>query len=81
MSDMTMVERVARAIYEGRNGPGCMAWSRHSNEHRRPYLADARAAIEAMRVQTPPNVVGTPGRGHDFVDFVDGKLDEVGSTT
>lgn len=49
---MTMVERVARAIYEGRNGPRCMAWSRHSNEHRRPYIDDARAAIEAMREPT-----------------------------
>lgn len=49
-----MVERVARAIYEGRNGAGCVPWSRRSGDHKAPYLADARAAIEAMR-DTGPN--------------------------
>lgn len=45
----TMLERVARAIYEGRNGAGCVPWSRRPKAHRAPYLSDARAAIEAMR--------------------------------
>jgi hypothetical protein len=43
-----MIERVARAIYENRNGPGCYPWGNRTKAHRAPYLADARAAIEAM---------------------------------
>ena len=46
---MSKVEEVARAIYEGRNGHGCKAWSRLSKAHQEPYLSDARAAIKAMR--------------------------------
>lgn len=42
-----MVERVARTIYEQRNGYGCVPWSRRDHAHKAPYLADARAAIEA----------------------------------
>lgn len=49
---MTMVERVARAIYEKRNGAGCKPWSIQTNAHRAPYLDDAKAAIEAMRKPT-----------------------------
>lgn len=45
----TMIERVARAIYEGRCGRGCKHWRRLLASHRAPYFADARAAIEAMR--------------------------------
>jgi hypothetical protein len=45
-----MVERVAKAIYEKRNGTGCVPWSRRPQAHRDPYLADASAAIEAMRM-------------------------------
>lgn len=52
MQEMTMVERVARAIYEGRNGRGCAPWSRQSNSHKSPYLGDARASIEALREPT-----------------------------
>lgn len=49
MSDKPdMVERVARAIYEGRNGPKCAPWSNLPKGHTDPYRADARAAIEAM---------------------------------
>jgi hypothetical protein len=44
----TMVERVAKAIYEKRNGPGCYPWGNRTKGHKAPYLADARAAIEAM---------------------------------
>ncbi len=43
------VEEVARAIYEHRNGTGCMPWSRRDAAHRRPYLADAVAAIDRLR--------------------------------
>lgn len=48
----SMVEQVARAIYEGRNGRGCVPWGRLPHAHRAPYLADARVAIEAMREPT-----------------------------
>lgn len=47
MTEM-MPQKVARAIYEGRNGRGCTPWSRLSVVHQAPYLADARAAIGAM---------------------------------
>jgi len=43
-----MVERVARSVYEKRNGHGCTPWSRLPNAHKEPYFGDARAAIEAM---------------------------------
>lgn len=41
-------ETVARAIYEARNGAGCKPWSRQSDAHKAPYLADADAALLAM---------------------------------
>lgn len=45
----TMVERVARAIYEKRNGAGAIPWSRRDKSHKAPYLTDARAAIEIIQ--------------------------------
>lgn len=48
----TMIERVAQAIYEDRNGRGCIPWNRLPAAHKAPYLSDARAAIEAMREPT-----------------------------
>lgn len=47
-----MGSRVAAAIYQGRNGRGCRAWASLPAAHKDPYLADARAAIEAMRTPT-----------------------------
>ena len=44
-----MVERVAKAIYEGRNGPGCEPWARRRAPYKEPYRKDALAAIAAMR--------------------------------
>lgn len=77
MSDM--IERVARAIYEGRNGPGAKPWASQPKVHRAFYLLDAHAAIEAMREPTeqmlsvekpmchlgdgPPNYTG----GHNWL--------------
>jgi len=57
MAEMTMVERVARAIYEGRNGVGAVAWAHRQDGYKDPYRADARAAIEAMREPTPEMAV------------------------
>ncbi|WP_454627007.1 hypothetical protein [Bradyrhizobium cenepequi] len=47
-----IIERVARSIYEKRNGAGCKPWSIQTKAHKGPYLDDARAAIEAMREPT-----------------------------
>lgn len=47
-----MIERVAQAIYEDRNGRGCIPWNKRPAAHKAPYLSDARAAIEAMREPT-----------------------------
>lgn len=44
----TMLERIARSIYEKRNGAGCRPWTIQTKAHKAPYLDDARAAIEAM---------------------------------
>jgi len=49
---MTKIEEVARAIYEGRNGPGARPWAHLSAAHKAPYRTDARAAIEALK--NPP---------------------------
>lgn len=46
----TMVERVARVLYVRACGDG--DWSDETQELRDHYLADARAAIEAMREPT-----------------------------
>lgn len=53
-----MIERVAKAIYEGRNGVGAMAWAHRQDGYKDPYRIDARAAIEAMREPTQ-NMVWT----------------------
>ena len=47
-----MQERLAKAIYEGRNGRGCAPWGRLPGSHKAPYLADALAAMVAMREPT-----------------------------
>lgn len=49
---MNMQERIARNIYERRNGKGCTPWSRLPNSHRDPYLIDAEAALDALRTPT-----------------------------
>jgi len=42
-----IIETMARAIYNGRNGPGCTSWGRLPGRHKAPYLGDARAALSA----------------------------------
>lgn len=64
-----MVERVARAIYEGRNGAGAKAWASQPKSHRAPYLLDARAAIEAMREPTEAMTVAGTATGIDVDRF------------
>lgn len=43
-----MQERIARAIYEGRNGARCVPWHRQPHAHKAPYQADAIAVMKAM---------------------------------
>jgi hypothetical protein len=57
-----LIERVAKAIYEDRNGAGCMPWGRRDEAHKEPYRSDARAAIEAMR--EPTEEMGKAGADH-----------------
>lgn len=42
-------EAVARAIYESRNGRGCVPWARQPDSHKQPYRADADAALAALQ--------------------------------
>lgn len=42
---MPTEEEIARAIYEDRNGRGCVPWSRRDSSHKAPYLSDARAVL------------------------------------
>lgn len=64
----TMQQKVAREIYEGRNGRGCAPWSRLPHAHQAPYLADARAAIETL--MTP-----TPAMKHEAARAIGGNMD------
>jgi hypothetical protein len=49
--DDKIVEAVAVAIYQGRNGKGCVHWGRLPHSHQAPYLSDARAAITAYQAE------------------------------
>lgn len=74
-----MIERVARAIYESRNGAGCWPWSRQNAAYQKPYLHDARAAIEAMRIPTQrmrAQGQGMPTAGVTFTAMIDAALSE-----
>lgn len=68
---MTMIELVARAIYEARNGRGCVPWSKRPASHKAPYLYEARAAIEAMR---EPSEEMVEAGASDLSSAVDGAV-------
>lgn len=53
----SMVERVARAIYEKRNGAGCKPWSRLPRSHQEPYLVDAKACMGALMEGPTPSMI------------------------
>lgn len=42
-------DEAARAIYESRNGAGCVPWSRRDSAHKQPYRNDAAAAIARLK--------------------------------
>lgn len=78
------VEEVARAIYEGRNGHGCKAWSRLPKAHRDPYILDALNAVHEMRTPTE-HMVKSGHRGFCFgrpletyQEMIDAALSEEG---
>ncbi len=48
---MTPQERIAKAIYENRNGHGCKPWAKLPIAHKAPYMADAEAALGVMQPQ------------------------------
>ena len=56
-----MQERIARAIYEDRNGAGCMPWSRRDKAHKQPYRRDALAAMKAELEKLIARGRSTPG--------------------
>jgi len=54
MTDPKLIEAVARAIYEGRNGAGAVPWSRRDGAHKAPYRWDAKAAVDAYEAFRAP---------------------------
>lgn len=50
---MTMVKKIAKAIYEDRNGRGCTPWGKIGGGHQGPYMRDARIALATLRDPTP----------------------------
>ncbi len=50
------VEGVARAIYEDRNGHGCVVWPRY--QFKDPYRRDARAALDYLLSNNLLNDIG-----------------------
>lgn len=58
ITEQELVEVMARAIYEKRNGHGCTPWSIRNRAHKDPYICDATAALSAIRAAgwklTPP---------------------------
>lgn len=65
MTEPSIVEKVARAIYEKRNGHGCKAWAHLPKAHQDPYRSDARAAIEAIPDDDEAFLVALSRRAHD----------------
>lgn len=41
-------EKIARAIYEARDGSGCKSWSLLTRAHRLPYIMDGQSALRAI---------------------------------
>lgn len=46
---MTTIMRIAKAIYEGRNGKGATPFERLTRSHQSPYVEDALAALKILR--------------------------------
>jgi hypothetical protein len=48
-ADLILAQKIARAVYEDRNGPGCVPWIRVGNAHQAPYIRDGWAAVRVVR--------------------------------
>lgn len=68
--EMTMVERVARAIYGASIRD--RAWSLLTAEKRAPFLDEARAAIAALREPTKPMLMASEDVVIGYDDFAVG---------
>lgn len=49
---MNMRERLARAIYQARNGHGAKPWAHQPKAHQEPYLTDADAVLDELMTPT-----------------------------
>lgn len=59
-----MIERIAQAIYEGRNGHGAKPWTLQPRQHREPYLKDAVVTIDEIEkiiLDTEPRQISDRG--------------------
>lgn len=45
---MNVIEKLARAFYEGRNGRGCTPWQDLPESHKAPYRAEAKAELSLV---------------------------------
>lgn len=68
---MNMREKIARAIYESRNGAGAVPWHRRDFRHKQPYFDDADAALDAL--MEPSNDMLEAMHGAMFQDAFDGR--------
>lgn len=80
----TMVERMARAIYDARNGPGATPFWRSGRMQKQAYISDALAALRELREPsdailkagaTAPYVGGDP-LSHIFTAAIDAVIAE-----
>lgn len=68
---MSMLSKIAKAIYESRNGPGCKPWSQITSAHQAPYLMDAEAVHKVVRDEVGAMHRSMVEERPDFVAFWD----------
>ena len=69
MAEMSMVEKVAKAMAAAESGPeGSALFSIHWDEFGDGYLDSARVAIEAMREPTDAMLDDGRDRANDYLD-------------
>lgn len=76
-----MIDRVAHAIYKGRNGHGCKPWRLLTKAHKAPYIGDAREALVEIRDPTEAMVKAgveyalrvTIGGDYKWTDYIKDK--------
>ena len=76
-----LIQAMARAIYEDRNGAGCRKFGLIGIAHQKPYLADASAALTAIEAQGLAIVPVEPDDAFwDRVDAHSGRHSRSGET-